>query len=87
MTKNSIGVSERQLEWIERYFFLKYDEAYAELEQEGLPREQEVRAFKEAMEVVTELRKEIFSGQEEQIEETAESVESFLSEIPVEEQI
>lgn len=78
---HNLDVSERQLLWMERHFFHLYDDAYARLHIDEHPVEDEVRAYKEAMETITEIRKELFPD-DGSFEKQAEQVRDILDETP-----
>jgi hypothetical protein len=59
------------LDFLEEYLFYEYDHAYRQLTVDGLPVRDDVRAFEQALETVTALRRAYEGQLDDQLRATA----------------
>ncbi len=75
------------LEQVERMVFREFDEAYRRYYQDDLPVHDEVRAYEQALETITLIRKAKEDGSLEELETTGEEALDVLDDIDHEDDI
>jgi hypothetical protein len=71
-------VDDLALDFIERQMFHEYDTYYKELTVDGLPRQEEVRAFQDGLEAITHIRAKISEASEAKFENSVAACEQVL---------
>jgi hypothetical protein len=71
-------VDELALDFIERQMFYEYDACYRELTVDELPRQEEVRAFKDALEAITYVRAQISDAADAKVTRSADACAELL---------
>lgn len=71
-------VDDLALDFIERQMFHEYDTYYKELTVDGLPRQEEVRAFQDGLEAITHIRAKISEASEAKLDNSVAACERAL---------
>jgi len=67
------------LEYLEEQLFYKFDKAFKEYHIDGHPTRDEIRAYRESLELVTNIRKQIETQQTKEINNSFEEFETNLT--------
>lgn len=71
-------IPDDHLEFVERLIFYEFDEAYRQYYQDDLPMLPEVRAYEQALQTISAIRRERDAERKQRMERTAEHVTATL---------